>query len=79
FQTVHQGALAFLVVISSASGSSESLPNQQGNACSSTKTSVFTRRRSGVRIAPGPPFFEYRRRNELITQMILVCRSKVKR
>ena len=42
FQTVHDGALAFLVVISSASK----------NACSIAKASVFTRRRSPVRIRP---------------------------
>jgi hypothetical protein len=45
-QTVHEGALAFLVVISSTENASES-----------SKTSVFTRRRSGVRIASSPSVF----------------------
>jgi hypothetical protein len=45
YQTVHEGALAFLVVISPAENASET-----------PKSSVFTRRRSGVRIAPGPLF-----------------------
>jgi hypothetical protein len=46
YQTVHEGALAFLVVISSTE-----------NAAESPKASVFTRRRSGVRIASGPLFW----------------------
>jgi len=48
YQTVHDGALAFLVVVSSK-------PTE--NASRAPKTSVFTRRRSGVRIAPGPSVF----------------------
>ncbi len=46
YQTVHNGALAFLVVIS---------PDER--AINSSKTSVFTRRRSPVQIRPGPSFF----------------------
>ena len=46
YQTVHDGALAFLVVISPA-----------GKTSGSPKTSVFTRRRSPVRIRPSPSFF----------------------
>ena len=46
FQTVHEGALAFLVVISC-----------KEKAAESPKTSVFTRRRSPVRIRPSPSFF----------------------
>jgi hypothetical protein len=41
YQTVHDGALAFLVVVSSASKSS---PDKHENALSSAKSSVFTRR-----------------------------------
>jgi len=54
FQTVHNGALAFLVVVSSTSKSSL---DRHENACSSAKSSVFTRRRSPVRIRPSPSFF----------------------
>ena len=46
YQTVHEGALAFLVVIS---------PKE--NAAENPKSSVFTRRRSPVRIRPSPWFF----------------------
>jgi hypothetical protein len=48
YQTVHDGALAFLVVVSSTSKSNV---GRHENACSSAKASVFTRRRSPVRIA----------------------------
>jgi hypothetical protein len=47
---VHEGALAFLVVVSPSGSASE-------NAVESSKTSVFTRRRSGVRIASSPSLF----------------------
>jgi len=53
YQTVHAGALAFLVVVSSTSKSS---PDKYENAPSSAKSSVFTRRRSPVRIRPSPLF-----------------------
>ena len=46
YQTVHGGALAFLVVISPAGKTSES-----------PETSVFTRLRSPIRIRPSPSFF----------------------
>jgi hypothetical protein len=46
YQTVHEGALVFLVVVSLTSKTSKS-----------AKSSVFTRRRSGVRISPGPSVF----------------------
>jgi hypothetical protein len=45
YQTVHDGALAFLVVVSSK-------PTE--NASKTPKASVFTRRRSPVRIRPSP-------------------------
>jgi hypothetical protein len=48
YQTVHEGALAFLVVISSTE-----------NADESPKASVFTRRRSPVRIRPSPLVFVF--------------------
>ena len=54
FQTVHDGALAFLVVISSAS---KSAADKHENALPSAKASVFTRRRSPVRIRPSPLSF----------------------
>jgi hypothetical protein len=43
---VHEGALAFLVVISGTE-----------NAAESAKASAFTQRRSPVRIRPSPSFF----------------------
>jgi len=46
YQTVHDGALAFLVVIA-----------PDGNAANTSETSVFTRRRSPVRIRPSPLVF----------------------
>jgi len=54
YQTIHDGALAFLVVVTPQTRPSIQLEN--ADACS--KTSVFTRRRSGVRIAPGPSVFK---------------------
>ncbi len=54
YQTVHEGALAFLVVISSTSGASKNSPDKCENFSSSSETSVFTRRRSPVRIRPSP-------------------------
>jgi hypothetical protein len=50
YQTVHEGALAFLVVVSSS-------PDKHENVPLSAKPSVFTRRRSGVRIASSPSVF----------------------
>ena len=50
YQTVYQGALAFLVIVSSS-------PDKHENARSSAKLSAFTRRRSGVRIASSPSVF----------------------
>jgi hypothetical protein len=46
YQTIHEGALAFLVVISPTAKAAES-----------PKASVFTRRRSPVRIRPSPFVF----------------------
>ena len=44
YQTVHRGALAFLVVVSSTGSPSENSLYRQENACSSAEASVFTRR-----------------------------------
>jgi hypothetical protein len=44
YQTVHDGALAFLVVMSSTSAASESRADKGKNASSGSKSSVFTRR-----------------------------------
>ena len=57
YQTVYDGALAFLVVISSTIMLSESRPANQENAILSAVPPVFTRRRSGVRIASSPSVF----------------------
>ncbi len=42
YQTVHEGALAFLVVIASAATAGESSPDKHENTCSSAKSPVFT-------------------------------------
>lgn len=55
YQTVHAGALAFLIVVSSTSTS----PDKRENAHSSAKSSVFTRWRSPVRIWPSPLVFVF--------------------
>ncbi len=56
YQTVHQGALAFLVVVAPTDASDDAAGVGKNEAAYS-KTSVFTRRRSPVRIRPGPSFF----------------------
>ena len=57
YQTVHDGALAFLVVVSSACTPAESRHTNQENAILSAVLPAFTRRRSCVRITPGPSVF----------------------
>jgi hypothetical protein len=55
YQTVHHGALAFLVVVSPTDTLNNAADGcENDSAC--TKSSAFTRRRSGVRIAAGPSF-----------------------
>jgi len=56
YQTVHEGALAFLVVVSAGAGSTDS-PELSENVEINAKSSAFTRRRSPVRIRPSPSFF----------------------
>ena len=51
YQTVHDGALAFVVVVSSANVSRNTSERFKNNGASA-KASVFTRRRSPVRIRP---------------------------
>jgi len=53
FQTVHKGALAFLAVIVPTDTPDDAAEECENNAASS-ETSVFTRRRSPVRIRPAP-------------------------
>jgi len=57
YQTVHDGALAFLVVVSSACTPSPSKPANHKNAIVSAVPLAFTRRRSGVQIASSPSVF----------------------
>jgi hypothetical protein len=58
YQTVHDGALAFLVVVSSSLKSEEERSAKKSeNAKLSVKSVAFTRRRSPVRIRPSPLFF----------------------
>jgi|SRR5665647_1291429 len=50
YQTLHDGALAFLIVVSPRNATSE-------NTAERLKNSVLTWRRSPVRIRPSPSFF----------------------
>jgi hypothetical protein len=56
YQTVHEGALAFLVVVSASAGPTDS-PELSENVEINAKTPALTWRRSPVRIQPSPlPF-----------------------
>jgi hypothetical protein len=57
YQTVHEGALAFLVVVSSAGAATKTSVEKSENAILHPKSSVLTWRRSPVRIRPSPSFF----------------------
>jgi hypothetical protein len=59
YQTVHEGALAFVVVVSSANVSRNTSERSKNNGASA-KASAFTRRRSPVRIRPSPSSFSIR-------------------
>jgi len=54
YQTVHDGALAFLVVASPFGSTIEKRARKSENASKDCKSSAFTRRRSPVRIRPSP-------------------------
>lgn len=56
YQTVHDGTLAFVVVVSSANLSRNTSERSKNNGASA-KSSVFTWRRSPVRILPSPSVF----------------------
>jgi len=51
YQIVHDGALAFLVVVSSSDNAAERLAKKSENTFKYAKSSVFTRRRSSVQIS----------------------------
>jgi hypothetical protein len=57
YQTVHYGALAFLVVVSSGEAAPENNPQLSEKAKIGAKVPVLTWRRSPVRIRPSPSFF----------------------
>jgi len=57
FQTVHEGALAFLVVVSSAEKAGEDSAEETSNSKMNSKIPALTWRRSPVRIRPSPSFF----------------------
>lgn len=57
YQTVHDGALAFLVVVSSASAAKKRSDEKLEKAALSAKSSVLTWRRSPVRLRPSPSVF----------------------
>jgi len=54
YQTVHDGALAFLVVVSSASSAKKRSDEKPEKSALSAKSSVLTWRRSPVQIRPSP-------------------------
>ncbi len=56
YQTVKDGMLAFLVVVL-PKGTSRNASEQRENDTAGAKSSVFTRRRSPVRIRQSPSFF----------------------
>jgi len=57
FQTVHKGALAFLVVVSPPNKAAEKSADISENIIKNAKSPVLTWRRSPVRIRPSPSFF----------------------
>jgi len=57
YQTEHGGALAFLVVVSSADKTAETRVKKSTNDKFNLKASVLTWRRSPVLIRPSPSFF----------------------
>jgi hypothetical protein len=56
YQTVHDGALAFLVVVSAFDKGEEESAKKSENVTNNAKTPVLTWRRSPVRIRPSPSF-----------------------
>jgi len=56
YQTVHRGALAFLVVVSNGTPTEKSAEKSE-NCSTSAKTPALTWRRSPVRIRPSPSVF----------------------
>ena len=78
YQTVHDGVLAFLVVISCETATSAGEPKEEEKALESPESSAFTRQRSPVRIRPSALltiFLEFRRSTGLRSDTS--CRSKV--
>src|SRR5450759_930487 len=57
YQTVHDGALAFLIVVSSAGKAAENSVVPTENSKTNAKSPVLTWRRSPVRIRPSPSIF----------------------
>lgn len=57
YQTVHDGALAFLVVVSPSNKAAEESAKKSENAAKSAKSPALTWRRSPVRIRPSPLLF----------------------
>ncbi|MGA7077041.1 MAG: hypothetical protein WBZ42_10965 [Halobacteriota archaeon] len=57
YQTVHDGALAFLVVVSSSGKATENSAELSENSKINAKSPALTWRRSPVRIRPSPSFF----------------------
>ena len=57
YQTLHKGALAFLVVVAPSHSASKSDIEESKNAFVDSKSVALTLRRSCVRITPGPSVF----------------------
>jgi hypothetical protein len=72
YQTVHQGAFAFLVVVSSANTVEKSAKKSK-NAAKNAESSVFTRRRSPVQIRPSPSFFL---QSDILGRALGICRER---
>ncbi|MGZ4905036.1 MAG: hypothetical protein ACXV5F_08435 [Halobacteriota archaeon] len=58
YQTIHEGMLAFLIVVTPTSTASKNDTEKLENVVKDANTSAFTRRRSSVQIRPCPLFFE---------------------
>jgi len=74
YQTVHDGALAFLVVISKGAAK-ESSPDLSEKAGIDAKMSALTWRRSPVRIRPSPSYLPFKSGIWGLSQMLSSVRS----
>ncbi|MGZ4944107.1 MAG: hypothetical protein ACXV6K_07500 [Halobacteriota archaeon] len=59
YQTILEGALAFLVVVASSRSTTEDCAKKSKNPVADADTFAFTRRGPRVRISPSPLFFAF--------------------